>query len=622
MCGIAGIIDFGKKYQLDEQLIRKMAEPLNFRGPDQEGFEVQHNVNFNFGLAHKRLSIIDLSESGRQPMWSEDKSVVLVFNGEIYNYQSIKIELEKLGQVFKSSSDTEVIIYAYQHWGIAKTLAMLEGMFAFTLIDLKRQKSFMARDRFGEKPFYYHQNANFLAFSSDIRSFKVLNINLTIDLHALGYYFSEMSTPIESSIFSEIKKLPPAHYIAFSADSMQIMKYWNLTYASKNKLSLSETIQQSENLIENAVKKTLLSDVPVGCFLSGGLDSSLVSLFAAKNYGKKLDTFSVGFEYESFNELPYAKAISKQIGSNHNEIILNPNDLSIVDSLLKEYGEPFADSSAIPTYYVSHFAGKYVKVVLGGDGGDEVFAGYRTYNQGLRMQEWHNRSWLKLPFLIAKNLTHTEKASYLSGVMQKDVPTLASALYRNMGFSSSALRELLPDETFYLSPIVEHQHAIIEGLANSEAIFDVLLHASVKTRLVNDYLVKTDRATMFNSLELRTPFIDKELVDFASTIPYHFLMKDGENKYITKKIAEQYFSKDLIYREKQGFGIPIGQWMREGWKSQFEEVLFDQQNLIPINYRYVEKIWNEHLSEQKDHTHRLWILYVFHKWINNEIKGE
>jgi asparagine synthase (glutamine-hydrolysing) len=618
MCGIAGLIDFGNNLEVDENILRQMAQALQFRGPDQEGYCFQNNTNFTFGLAHKRLSIIDLSEAGRQPMWNTEKNTVIAFNGEIYNFSSLKIRLEKEGATFKNFSDTEVILVAYQCWGIEKMLQELEGMFAFTLVDIEKRTVFIARDRFGEKPLYYHEKNKFFAFSSDIRSFQSLGISKEIDLHALGYFFSEMSTPIDSSIYSEIKKIPPASYIQLTAKGSELKEYWHLNYKEKTTLGLQETIAHTEVLLEKAVQKTLISDVPVGCFLSGGLDSSLVSLYAAKNYPTQLKTFSVGFEYESFNELPYARAISKQIGSEHNEIILNPDDLSIVDDLLKEYGEPFADSSAIPTYYVSKFAGKSVKVALGGDGGDEVFAGYRTYNQGLRMQQWYKKRFLHVPLNLLKHFTQSEKAHYLAGVMKKSPETLAGALYRNMGFSQGDLKELLNEELFYEAPKHEHERAISKALGETTDVFDVLMHASIKTRLVNDYLVKTDRATMFNSLELRTPFLDKDLIEFSSSLPYDFIMHGGENKYITKKIAEKHFSKELIYREKQGFGIPIGQWMRAEWKNQFEEVVFEKQEIVPLNYTYIEKIWKEHLMNQKDHSHRLWIIYVFHKWIKNE----
>ena len=618
MCGIAGIVDFENNLHVDEKILRQMAEALKYRGPDQEGYVFQNVSNFSFGLAHKRLSILDLSDAGRQPMWNAEKNCVIAFNGEIYNFPSLKSRLEKEGAAFSTSSDTEVILVAYHYWGIEKMLHELEGMFAFTLVDLKRQTVYVARDRFGEKPLYYHSKNNFFAFSSDIRSFHSLGISREIDLHALGYFFSEMSTPIDSSIYSEIKKIPPANYIQLTKKGIELKEYWNLNYKEKTKLNIQEAVDQTEVLLEKAVQKTLLSDVPVGCFLSGGLDSSLVSLYAAKNYSTQLKTFSVGFEYESFNELPYARAISKQIGSEHNEIVLNPDDLSIVDELLKEYGEPFADSSAIPTYYVSKFAGKEVKVALGGDGGDEVFAGYRTYNQGLRMQQWYNKRYLHLPLTALKNLIRSEKATYLAGVMKKEPATLASALYRNMGFSQGDLKELLNDKLFFEAPKLEHEQAILKALDQTDDVFDVLLHSSIKTRLVNDYLVKTDRATMFNSLELRTPFLDKELIEFCNSLPYDYIMCGGENKYITKKIAEKHFSRELIYREKQGFGIPIGHWMKNVWKNQFEEVVFEKQAVIPLNYAYIEKIWREHLSNKKDHSHRLWIVYVFHKWIKNE----
>lgn len=618
MCGIAGIVDFENNLHVDEKILRQMAEALKYRGPDQEGYVFQNVSNFSFGLAHKRLSILDLSDAGRQPMWNAEKNCVIAFNGEIYNFPSLKARLEKEGAAFSTSSDTEVILVAYHYWGIEKMLHELEGMFAFTLVDLKRQTVYVARDRFGEKPLYYHSKNNFFAFSSDIRSFHSFGISREIDLHALGYFFSEMSTPIDSSIYSEIKKIPPANYIQLTKKGIELKEYWKLNYKDKTKLNIQEAVDQTEVLLEKAVQKTLLSDVPVGCFLSGGLDSSLVSLYAAKNYSTQLKTFSVGFEYESFNELPYARAISKQIGSEHNEIVLNPDDLSIVDELLKEYGEPFADSSAIPTYYVSKFAGKEVKVALGGDGGDEVFAGYRTYNQGLRMQQWYNKRYLHLPLTALKNLIRSEKATYLAGVMKKEPATLASALYRNMGFSQGDLKELLNDKLFFEAPKLEHEQAILKALDETDDVFDVLLHSSIKTRLVNDYLVKTDRATMFNSLELRTPFLDKELIEFCNSLPYDYIMCGGENKYITKKIAEKHFSRELIYREKQGFGIPIGHWMKNVWKNQFEEVVFEKQAVIPLNYAYIEKIWREHLSNKKDHSHRLWIVYVFHKWIKNE----
>lgn len=618
MCGISGIIDVNNSIQIELNMLQNMAEFLSYRGPDQEGFEITTSDYFSFGLAHKRLSILDVSESSKQPMWDKSKSHVIVFNGEIYNYIEIRKELQQLGHHFQSTGDTEVILFAYQQWGIDETLKRLEGMFAFCLVDKKSRKVFLARDRFGEKPLYYYQRENgFIAFSSDIRSFKVLPISLSIDTMALGYYFSEMSTPKNASIYNEIKKLSPGTYMEISQNGVETNPYWDLSYKNNLSLSHEELIQEAEVRLEQAVHKMLRSDVPVGCFLSGGIDSSLIALYAAKNYSKKIETFSVGFEYESFNELPYAKKVANYIDSNHNEIVLNPKDLTIVDALLDEYGEPFADSSAIPTYYVSKFAGQKVKVALGGDGGDEVFAGYRTYNQGLRMQQWYNKKLLNLPLSILNKLTPSQKVKYLHGVLKKDTSTIATALYRNMGFSSNDLKKLYDNIEFYKSPVIEHDQRVEEALKCTDNIFDVLLHASINTRLVNDYLVKTDRASMFNSLELRTPFLDKNIIEFTSKIPYHQLMKGAENKYITKKIAEKYFDKAFIYRKKQGFGIPIGEWMKKEWKKEVESVIFEKQHVLPWSQSYVHQLWNEHQSGKVNHVHRLWTIYVFQKWIKN-----
>jgi asparagine synthase (glutamine-hydrolysing) len=432
-------------------------------------------------------------------------------------------------------------------------------------------------------------------------------------MHALGYYFSELSTPIEHTIYSQIQKLPPASYAEYEGGNFQIKSYWSPDYRFKNNITYTQSIMKAEKLLESAVQKCLQADVPVGCFLSGGVDSSLVALYAAKNYGEQLETFSVGFEYESFNELPFAKIVADKIRSKHNEIILNPNDLKIVDDLLREYGEPFADSSAIPTYYVSKFASSKVKVALGGDGGDEIFAGYRTYNQGLRMQHWYNNQVLKQIIPFSNKIVKHEKLNYLSGIYNKSIPVIASALYRNMGFSASELQKLIPDTQFYHAPKEEHERIVKDAINYSKDIYDTLLFASIKTRLPNDYLVKTDRASMFNSLELRTPFLDKNLIEFTQGLSYKIIMKGGTNKYITKKIAERYFPKEFVHRQKQGFGIPIGEWMRKEWKKTAAEVILSGNSRLPLNTKFIEQIWDEHQAG-KDHSHKLWSIYVFQKW--------
>lgn len=616
MCGIAGIVDFNSNSNsIEDTLLKEMSKPLRYRGPDNEGFHIDNN-SIKIGLIHRRLSIIDLSNIANQPMISNDGDVVIVFNGEIYNYKTIKSKISNIN--FITNSDTEVILNAYLNWGIDKTLEELDGMFAFTIVDKKKQEVYIARDRFGEKPIYFNFKNNRLIFSSDIRSFEPFLLNQDIDELALANFLSEMCTPNDISIYKEIKKIPPASYYKFSSSGIDIKEYWKLNYKSKKDYKEAYVLSNCETLIENSVKQKLTSDVPVGCFLSGGIDSTLVSLYAARHYNGKINTFSVGFEYEKFNELKYAKQVAKKINSNHHEIIIDPTSLDVIDLLIEEYGEPFADSSQIPSYYVSKFASDNVKVVLGGDGGDEVFAGYKTYNQGLRMKFWYD---IKALLPIIKLLPNNKKVNYIMGIMSLNPEHLGSALYRSMGFSNDELSELLPGYNLGNKIKQFNSGVITDSLNYSDNPFDVLLHSSIKTRLVNDYLVKTDRASMFNSLELRTPFLDRNLIEFTSKLKAKQLIKGGVNKYITKKIAEQYFSKEFIYRPKMGFGIPIGTWMKKEWKSRFEEVLFNNSDsILPINQEFVKKLWKEHLSNLKDHSHKLWIIYVLKKWEYKVVK--
>ncbi len=614
MCGIAGIVSFNGA-KIDSNLLTSFAAPLKYRGPDQDGSFIDNNTQYQIGFAHKRLSIIDLSENGKQPMFSENKDVCIVFNGEIYNYKTLKERLSK--HCFTSTSDTEVIIAAYKEWGFEKALTELDGMFAIALFDFKTQTLYFARDRFGEKPFYYLYENGLFAFSSDIRSFYTLNINLSINRFALANYFAELCTPAEHSIWTEVKKLLPAHY--GKLDKINGLKtdcYWQLNYKNKLSVSESEMVETCETLIENSVKNKLVADVPVGCFLSGGIDSSLVALYAAK-FTNNLNTFSVGFNYENFNELPYAKIVANKIGAKHHEVIIDPSSIAVVNELLGEYGEPFADSSQIPTYYISKFARQHVKVVIGGDGGDEVFAGYRTYNQGYRMMFWYRMRYLAR---FLSPFSFNEKANYIFGVMNSDPTTIGSALYRNMGFSTDELFALTNDISLSNAVANTNRNAIAEALQFTSNPFDALLLANVKTRMPNDYLVKTDRASMFASLELRTPFLDKKLIEYTAQIPYNTLMKNQTNKYITKTIAEKYFDKAFIYRQKMGFGIPIGEWIKREWKSEVEEVIFNENPFIKLNKEYIELIYNKHITGQSDNTHKLWALYVFNKWATTVYK--
>lgn len=615
MCGIAGIVLTQKSKHLhavNEQLLTSFSSFLTHRGPDEEGFVIKDSGTAQVAFAHKRLSIIDLSETGRQPMWSKSGNSLIVFNGEIYNYQKIKEALQKQGCAFRGASDTEVLLEAYETWGIEKMLAAIEGMFAFALYDFREEKLLLARDRFGQKPLYYRLFEGSIAFSSDIRSFEFLFDDLTLNTSSLDYYFRELSTPVQSTIWKEVEKLQPGRYAVFRSGALKHCAYWNPEYEPKEKLRLDEAVERAESLLQASVKSQLVADVPVGAFLSGGIDSNLVTLFAARNYGKKLSTFSVGFEYEEFNELQYAKTVAQLCESDHHEIVIQPHVIEIVEDLVHEYGEPFADSSMVPTYYLCKFASAHLKVMLGGDGGDEIFGGYPTYNQGRRMQFWRDNSLLH-PLLHIGAFAGIEKFRYLKNVAAEHPETIASALNRNMGFSTAEMKKL-----FKAPPVnaaeAEHTRIIRDAEKHCKTIFDKILYASLKTRLVNDYIVKVDRASMFASLEVRSPFLDRDLFSFVSKLPADYILREGVNKFITKKISEKYFPQELIYRPKMGFRIPVGAWFRNELKEHLKEVVLHKQSFVELNYDFIEQLINTHLAGSADYSDKLWTLYVFHIW--------
>jgi asparagine synthase (glutamine-hydrolysing) len=613
MCGIAGVVDFDRNITINEEILDKMASPLKYRGPDQDGKYLFSNETLSLGFTHRRLSIIDLSENARQPMQDQEGKLVLVFNGEVYNYSALRSKLKQ--QYFQSTSDTEVVLYAIKEWGISEALKQIQGMFALALFDHSTQTLFLARDRFGEKPLYYHHSDKLFAFSSDIRSFSALPIQKMLDSLAIGYYLGEMCTPGTRTVWNEIKKLQPGTFLSFDGSTVEIVPYWHPEYREKRVLTDKELLDKMEQLLEKAVQKTLVSDVPVGCFLSGGIDSSLVAMYAAKHSKERLKTFTVGFDFNHFDESQYAKYVSDSIKSDHYELTLSHFPLEEVNTLLKEYGEPFADSSAIPTYYISKFAAEHVKVCIGGDGGDELFGGYGSHSQGYRMQQWYGLKSLKS---LLNALSFSPKARYLEGIMKMDPAILSQALNRGMGFSEYQLLKLTGDNRLANEVSNEHIRIMNEALTGVSSPFDAILSGSIQTRLPNDYLVKTDRASMFNCLELRTPFLDQDLFEFTSTLPYTQLMKGGVNKYITKTISRNHFTKEFVDRPKMGFGVPIGEWMKKEWKNQVEEVILSEYQGLGFNRSYVEEIWSQHQSGKVDHTHRIWILYVLQKWIEDQ----
>ena len=617
MCGIAGLVDFNNKININNQLIKKISEPNKYRGPDNFGSYIKHFNDYSIGFSHNRLSIIDLSQKGNQPMFSQSKRYLITFNGEIYNYKSLKKEIEKEHKFF-SSSDTEVILNAIDLWGIDTCLEKIEGMFAFGLFDFKKKQLILVRDRFGEKPLYFSNNGGYISFSSDIRSFNYLPIEKTIDNHSLGYYFSEMCTPQKKTIWKEIKKVSPGTKMVFSKDKSVENQYWNLDYRRKIYLPMEKIVEKAEYLLMNSVEQQLNSDVDVGCFLSGGVDSSLIAVLASKVYHKKLKTFSVGFEEDKYSELYYAKTVANKIGSDHHEIIVNPKSLSSVNNLILEYGEPFSDVSQIPSYFISKFASQHVKVCLGGDGADELFGGYRTYNQAMRMQMWKDLKVSHKVIKFFRKALNLEKLNYLNGLICEDSSIIGSALYRNLGFNKDEINKLTKSREISIAMEKEHKNIVEWSKDYSNNIFDSILFSSIKTRLLNDYLVKTDRSSMYNSLELRNPFLDKNLQHFLSKLNFKSIMFQNKNKYIAKKILEKYFDSDFVNRTKQGFEMPIANLIRTQWREDVEEVLYSNNKLNPLNIKFVKELFVDHLNHKKDNSKKIWNLYVFNIWSSKQ----
>ena len=616
MCGIAGVVSFAQNKTLPQDRWRNFTDPLKYRGPDDHG-----EWNFNSAIAnvtffHTRLSIIDLSPTGHQPMTTADEQIVIVFNGEIYNYQTLRKELVDKGLGFKSTSDTEVLLQGYVYWGFHELVKKIDGMFAIALFDKRENALFLARDRFGKKPLYYHLGDRQLIFSSDIRSFKEINgVSLSVDLFSLGYFFAELATPHESTIWKEVKKVEPGSYIHFNSSGIRASNtYWHLSYTENCSLDNESIAEKTDLLLKNAVKKRLVSDVNVSALLSGGIDSSLVVAKMAELSSRKVNTYSVGFEEADFNELSYARKVADRFNTNHTELIIKPQSFEVVNELIWEYGEPFADASMIPTYLISKEVAKSEKVALGGDGGDELFGGYDSYYFALKYDRVKLLSWLWPVAKLLSSIFPSYRTDFLSKLLQQTRLPNYTLLHRNFGFDKNELKKLMDNLTFVTSLDKEHEFIWNQYTPNSKNDLINVLSASLRTRLLNDYLVKVDRASMFASLEMRSPYLDKDLTEFAATLKSNQLFHKAEPKYILKRIASKYFPDKFIHRKKMGFGIPVGTWFRGELVHKLKEVVLGKQKMVDLDYTYIEKLVDEHSKGMVDHTDRLWALYVFHIW--------
>jgi asparagine synthase (glutamine-hydrolysing) len=620
MCGIAGFISKDKNAPENERahLLDKMCRSITHRGPDEQGTIVKSAA----ALGMRRLSIIDLA-SGQQPIFDCSGDLAIVFNGEIYNYRELKKDLQSRGHRFKTNSDTETIVHAFEEYG-ADCVKYLRGMFAFAIYDFRNESLFIARDRVGKKPLFYAltPNGNFV-FGSEL---KVLlehgEISKNIDYSALDAYLTFGYVPEEFCIFKSVEKLAPGSFLIYKNGEITTRKYWDFDYSGVSEAkSEAEYVEELREKLKEAVRVRLVSEVPLGAFLSGGVDSSAIVAMMSQILEKPVKTFSIGFNEDSFNELKFARIAAKHFETEHHEFIVTPDLVETADELVWHFDEPFADSSALPTFMVAKMARDFVTVVLSGDGGDELFAGYTRYVTDKK------RSGLeKLPLGLRQNLLRPLSAALPHGAKGKNFLYNASLdsvdrYIDSISYFGELKKNALYDKNFRRNLNGDFGQAAkiyqeIAGTPKSENPVDRLLYLDSKTYLPSDILTKVDRMTMAASLEARVPLLDHELIEFVQKIPAHLKLKDLETKYIFKKALEGVVPREILYREKQGFGVPVGEWINSHLKERINETLLEKRTRERgfFDEKYVAVLLDEHRKNRRDHSHALWILWMLELW--------
>jgi len=625
MCGIYGYIS--SRGGIQPEILRRMGDTLRHRGPDDEGEWIQHSEELAVALGHKRLSIIDLTSAAKQPISDEDGKIWLTYNGEIYNFRELRSELAAKGHTFKSTSDGEIIVHLYEEMGAA-CLERLKGMFAFALWDETQQSLFLARDRIGKKPLHYAIYDGGIAFASEIKALlKHPQVVKEIDLSALNKYLTFEYVPAPATIFKSIKKLEPGHYLSYQNGKSEIKKYWDIPLADYpiGFKTEDEYAEELRDILERAVRSRLVADVPVGVFLSGGIDSGVIAALAAKA-DRKIECFSIGFDEPSFDESSHAKSIAKALGLNHRLKIFNTREmLDNLDELPNFLDEPLADASILPSYLLSKVASERLKVALSGDGGDELFAGYPTY-QAHRIITYYDllpetlknsvkalAAWL--PVSHGNISTDFKIKQFLRGAGVS--PEIRFFMWmgsftesEKKGLLSSDLRAALAQENTY-----EDVFAYIRESGLNKDL-ERILYLSMKLYLQDDILVKVDRAAMANGLEVRCPLLDQELVEFACRLPMQYKLHGLKTKYLLKKAAAGILPDAIIQRKKKGFGIPISKWLTNELKSYMLDYLGEERIKRQgyFNYPYIKGLIDDHLHKRKDHRKLLWTLLIFQIW--------
>lgn len=613
MCGISGFIP---SHQIPgdhlANIVHNMNAPLNHRGPDDEGIFIDERGDI--GLAHKRLSIIDLSACGHQPMVSSSGRYVIVYNGEIYNFQELRQMLINRGAEFKGSSDTEVLLEACEEFGPKQALDHVNGMFSFAVYDKYKKRLFCARDRLGKKPLYLGWTENGFAFASELKSFiAIAPAGIKIDEHAARLYMQWRYIPDPHCIYKNVWKLPPGCYFDFPVEdlsrpfdiSRKFLQYWHFEaqlLRSPEPLSFDVALDRLDKKLTRAVTQRMIADVSIGAFLSGGVDSSLISALMQKNATGKISTFTVAFDNPAFNEAEFARQIANHIGSDHHEVVVTENDaLDVLPGLPRIYDEPFGDPSAIPTYFVCQKARQTMKVALSGDGGDEGFGGYGWYHRARRLRQCPKS---------LRNLAGHLLGIFAGSPQLQKFARLASAEddYRLYEELHSYIRAFDPDFEIASPAVIEDLRQGLGSRSSSEA----LMAFDLKLFLAGDVLCKVDRASMANSLEIRSPLLDKEVMEFAWTLPPGY----RQDKKLLKELLFRYVPQELVDRPKQGFSVPHGQWLRGPLRDWAQTML--QPDLIGpetgISHQKIKQIWDLHKTAKQDWGHFLWTLCQYGSW--------
>ncbi|MGH9348987.1 MAG: asparagine synthase (glutamine-hydrolyzing) [Vicinamibacterales bacterium] len=621
MCGIAGFADLGapapRALNADRSRVTAMCDVMRHRGPDDDGVHVAAGV----ALGMRRLSIIDLA-TGHQPIHNEDRTISVVFNGEIYNYRELRDALEARGHRFSTATDTETIVHGYEEWG-ERVFSMLRGMFGVAIWDARSRTLLVARDRAGIKPIYYAEAAGRLFFGSEAKCVLANpEVDRRLDMAALDHYLAYQYTPRTHSIFRGIRKLRPGHFLKVAGGSARTTQYWELPADRTDRVFRGderEALAAIEAVLADAVRSHMIADVPLGAFLSGGIDSSLVVALMTQASDRPVKTFSIGFEEAGFDELPHARRVAQHLGTEHHELVVRPDALGILDRLVWHFDEPFADPSAIPTWYVSEMARRHVTVVLSGDGGDELFGGYTRYLPHPRVESFDRlaprvgravaaAAWRALPHgargkNFLRHVARNAQGRYVDSV------TFYHADERRALLSPAARAELghWDAERGFSQPFGRFARLPLPAQ---------LMAFDFETYLPEDCLVKVDRMSMAHSIEARVPLLDHLVVELAASLPASMKMPGGRLKHLLKELAFSRVPREILDRPKQGFGVPVGRWFRGEMREAFGDILGSPltRQRGYFDATFVDRVVADHLAGRRDHSWRLWMLLVFELW--------